>query len=439
MKILNLLILALVIFIWLASFLGFSWLETFIFGATLILLVQGGFASLGMLYSFLKPENLQRVLPPRVVFGKGWHKYSLIVPARNEEKVIADTILAMSKINYPKDLYEVLIVVRDNDPQTKETALKAIEKTNADNIKLVTIDGFPVNKAYSLNMGLHYSQADVVAVFDAEDQPHPDILNSVDEVFSKKKVDIVQAGVQLVNVGSKWFSVFNCLEYYFWFKSILPFFSRLGASPLGGNTVFLKKYVLEKLGGWDEECLTEDADIGVRAAEADFKTEMIYVEDMATLEESPSDEQSFIRQRSRWDEGYLQVLLKGNWLNLPTLKQQFLSFYILIQPLIHYFAFSAMAILPLASLFLKARLWLAVFSWLPFYFLMLQFGLYFLGLWDLKKNYNLAFSILIFPFLFLTFIPYQFLLAVSFIRALGRLILGKTNWEKTPHFNIHRV
>jgi len=34
--------------------------------------------------------------------------------------------------------------------------------------------------------------------------------------------------------------------------------------PLGGNTVFLRRDLLEQIGGWDQDCLTEDADVGIR-------------------------------------------------------------------------------------------------------------------------------------------------------------------------------
>ena len=78
MKLLNLFILIILGFLSLSSFLGLSLVESFILATTLLLLVQGGFASFAMLYSFLKPKNLHRVLPPRVVYGGGFNKYSLI-------------------------------------------------------------------------------------------------------------------------------------------------------------------------------------------------------------------------------------------------------------------------------------------------------------------------------------------------------------------------
>jgi len=395
-----------------------------------------------MLYSFFCLGNLKKVMPPDTLVGSDTNKFSLIVPLKNEAKVIGETLRAMTKIKYPKSLYEVLVVVRVDDILTIKAVERAIEKmslgVDLPDIKLIKIDGEPINKAYSLNQAFLHASGDIISVFDAEDSPSKHILKAVDQTFLQTKVDVVQAGVQLINVASRWFSALNCLEYYFWFKSILPLMASLGANPLGGNTVFFKKQVLNSIGGWDENCLTEDADIGIRAVAAGFKTKMIYLENLATLEETPQNEAAFIRQRSRWDQGYLQVLLKGDWLKLPSLKQQFLSFYLLCQFLIHQFVVLSMISLPLVSLVTKVPLWLALFSWLPAYFLALQIGLYFIGLADLKKHYHLKFKKSLYLYLILSYIPYQLMLSLASFRAVFRQLFGLLNWEKTHHFNLHR-
>jgi hypothetical protein len=46
-------------------------------------------------------------------------------------------------------------------------------------------------------------------------------------------VAVVQGGVQLMNYQSKWYSVLNVLEYFFWFKSRLHYHARLGMTPPG--------------------------------------------------------------------------------------------------------------------------------------------------------------------------------------------------------------
>ena len=62
-------------------------------------------------------------------------------------------------------------------------------------------------------------------------------------------VNVVQSGVQLMNYESNWYSTLNVLEYFFWFKSRLHYHARVGMTPLGGNTVFVRTDVLRAVGG----------------------------------------------------------------------------------------------------------------------------------------------------------------------------------------------
>ena len=54
------------------------------------------------------------------------------------------------------------------------------------------------------------------------------IFNVVNTTMLEKGASIVQAGVQLMNYGSSWYSVQNVLEYFFWFKSRLRFHAKVG-------------------------------------------------------------------------------------------------------------------------------------------------------------------------------------------------------------------
>ncbi|MFM9559349.1 glycosyltransferase, partial [Streptomyces caniscabiei] len=92
---------------------------------------------------------------------------------------------------------------------------------------------------------------EVVGVFDAEDVVHPELLSHVDFAFRRDDADVVQGGVQLINYQSSWYSLRNCLEYFFWFRSRLHLHARKGFIPLGGNTVFVRSALLRDTGGWD--------------------------------------------------------------------------------------------------------------------------------------------------------------------------------------------
>lgn len=439
MKIIGLLIMAVAGFFGLVAWLGLSAEAGFILGLTLLMSLQGFFASRAMLFSFMNEKSLAAVEPAEVGFSPSKLSFSLIVPARGEAAVIAETLRAFSKINYPSGLYEVLVLVRADDGSTIRAVKQAILQSARKNIKLVRFYDRPINKAHALNVALRFAKNQVVAVFDAEDEPAADILKTVAATFREKEVDVVQAGVQLVNVADRWFSAINCLEYYFWFKSVLPFFSTLGSTPLGGNTFFIKREYLDKVAGWDEHCLTEDIDLGLRLSLAGAKTQMIYGPRLATLEETPLTEAGFIRQRSRWDQGYLQVLFKGDWLKLAKLGQQWVVFYLLIQPLVRHILTLAMVFLPVLVTLMEVPLWLSLASWLPAYFLWLQIGLYVLGMIQLRRYYQLVFSPLLYLFIIMVYLPYQLLLLVASGRALLRLAWGEMAWEKTDHYNRHRL
>src|SRR5260370_11094368 len=105
----------------------------------------------------------------------------------------------------------------------------------------------------------------------------------------------------------------------------MHFFARIGMIPLGGNTVFVRRDLLEHLGGWDERCLTEDADLGMRLSLAHARVRILYDVEHVTREQAPHNIEQFVRQRTRWNQGFIQILVKREWLTLPQLAQRLLA------------------------------------------------------------------------------------------------------------------
>lgn len=429
-----------VYFYWLlVKALHLTWSEAFVLTTTLLLFLQGIFFSIAMLHAWKDPKTPRKITPPSRVSVYPKRKFTLLLPVRHEEEVIKQTLHSMAKISYPKKLFEVLTIARADDLGTIEKVKEALTEIQNENFKLIIFDGLPINKAKGLNIGLKKARGELIAVFDAEDEPNPNLLRVIDTFLDyNPETDVVQGGVQLINVSSAWFSSLACLEYYFWFKSVLPLFSFLGSTPLGGNTVFFKKEVLKRIGGWDQQCLTEDAEIGLRVAAAGYKISMIYNESLATLEETPPDTMSFVKQRTRWIQGYLQTISRGYWARQKGIQRKALSLWLLVQPIIHQFLTALFVIGPLMAFFIKVPLVLSLLSFLPLYFLLLQWGAMIIGLQHLKKSYQLKFSIFLYPKLILFYFPYQLIIGYSFLRAVKRLINKNLTWEKTSHYNTHR-
>ncbi len=401
-----------------------------------VLTVQGIYNLFLLLYAWENPERIEQNKSPRI-FGRPHLTFTAIIPARHEESVIADTIRAVSRIDYPVDMTEILVVLREDDIETIKTAQEAISMLGRRHARLVVFNGFPINKPHGLNVALQYAQNDVVTVFDAEDEPHKNIYNIVNTVMVRDNTDVVQSGVQLINFHSNWYSSFNVMEYFFWFKSCLQFFAAQNVIPLGGNTVFFRRAWLNMVNGWDETCLTEDADIGLKLSMKGAKIRVVYDAEHAT-QETPPTIQGFIKQRTRWNQGFMQIIKKGEWKKLPTLRQKILALYVLGWPIIQAFLFLALPVSFITSLFVKLPVWVSLFSMLPLYLLVLQMAVAIVGLKEFTKEYNLHM-----PFYFpiklaFSFIPYQLLLGYSSLRAVLHYIQSKTAWEKTAHVNAHR-
>jgi cellulose synthase/poly-beta-1,6-N-acetylglucosamine synthase-like glycosyltransferase len=288
-------------------------------------------------------------------------------------------------------------------------------------------------------VGLGEATGNVVTIFDAEDEPHPNILQMVNTIMTREEAPVVQSGVQLMNYSDRWFSALNVLEYFFWFKSRMHYHSAIKMVPLGGNTVFVERDLLRKMGGWDQTCLTEDADIGIRLSTQNVPIRVVYDDEYVTREETPPTVGQFIKQRTRWNQGFLQVLGKGDWAKLPGLRQRLLALYTLASPLIQ----AVLTIYPLISLwmlfFVKLPTVLALLTMLPLYMLVIQLVISLVGLYEFTAAHGLKPSWLSPIWLLVAFLPYQALLGYAALRAVWRQLRGMNSWEKTAHIGAHRT
>ncbi len=364
--------------------------------------------------------------------------FTILLPAKNEEDVYRETIQKIYNLNYPKELVQIMAICREDDPGTIAEAQAKIDELGDPNVQLVIYNDYPVNKPHGMNLALQVARGDVVTIFDAEDEPHPDILNIVNTTLLNEDVDVVQSGVQLMNHNTKWFCFFNVLEYFFWFKSSMHFFARVGMTPLGGNTIFVRRELMEQLGGWDETCLTEDADLGIRLNISHARVRIIYDDEFVTREETPPTVPQFIKQRTRWNQGFLQILFKGEWLKLERLSQRLLAFYVLTLPELQAFFALMVPVSLVMFFFVKLSLWITMLTFLPFYCFVLTVFIDLAGLHEFLKAYERQWSWREALIMIVAFFPYQWLLSVAALRAVFRFAGGRSNWEKTAHIGQHR-
>ncbi|MFI6931115.1 glycosyltransferase [Streptomyces sp. NPDC050287] len=408
---------------------------------SVLLTVQSAHVLYLMLYTWDQPDAEGRTRGPEEFLAPRL-SFSVLLPARHEEDVIQTTIDRVVRADYPADLLEVFVICSADDTGTIAKAEEKIEELDREgmrNVEVVVFDDKPVNKPHGLNAALPETSHDVVTIFDAEDDIHPAIFGLVNTVMIEDEVEVVQAGVQLMNYQSTWYSALNVLEYFFWFKSRLHYHARWGSIPLGGNTVFFERELLVRLGGWDDHNLTEDADLGLRVSAAGKRVRVIYDDRYVTKEETPPTLGHFIRQRTRWSQGFMQTLSKGTWKQMPTRKQRWLAFYVLAFPhgqaLLGFYLLFSLGMM----FFLRVPVLVALVSWLPVLMLMAHFVTQAVGLYEFTDAHGLEASPKAVLKMAVAWYPYQLVLAYAAVRAMRRQLTGQHNWEKTQHVGAHRT
>ncbi|WP_290749855.1 glycosyltransferase family 2 protein [Amaricoccus sp.] len=240
---------------------------------------------------------------PRLADHRKRPPVSLLVPLKGEAAVASQLVAALGRMEYPAALLDVKLVLEAGDVDTRAALLAAgLPPT----VEIVTVPrGTIQTKPRAMNYALPFCRGEIVGVYDAEDLPHSGQILAVVDHFanSPPEVACVQGYLDFYNAEAGWMARLFTVEYAVWFRLLLQGVARLGLPiPLGGTTVFFRRAALEHAGCWDAHNVTEDADLGMRLARLNYRTEMI----PTTTEEEAncSGMRKWIGQRSRWLKGY---------------------------------------------------------------------------------------------------------------------------------------
>jgi cellulose synthase/poly-beta-1,6-N-acetylglucosamine synthase-like glycosyltransferase len=265
-------------------------------------------------------------------------------------------------------------------------------------------------------------------------------------MFRETGADVVQGGVQLMNLGTRprdWYKVHNVLEYFSWFSSRMFYQIACGFVPLGGNTVFIRRDMLAMAGGWPLN-LTEDCALGVLlCTRYGAKVVAAYDPELATREEVPAtifnkEKGSLLWQRERWNRGFLSILLQGLWLELPTFRQRLLAAYILATPFLQAASGLLVPVALATILLLKVPVFLAMLMFVPFIPITITVTTQVLALREFSLAYRQRARLRHYVFLLLGAPLYQFVLMGAALLAVYNYARGNVEWYKTGRANAHR-
>ncbi|MBN1244911.1 glycosyltransferase family 2 protein [Candidatus Bathyarchaeota archaeon] len=234
---------------------------------------------------------------------------SILIPARDEEKVIGRLLQRMTKLTYPHNKLQVLTIDDASSDSTRQIAEEYSKRHPFIEVLHRDKKTGGKGKASAMNSGLARSTGEIVLCFDADYYPQRDIVEKLVKEFNDPVVGAVQGRPVVLNEAKNVVTRLVTLERIGGYRIDQEARDNLGLIPQFGGTVGgFRRSILEKLGGFDESMLTEDTDLTFQVYLAGFKVR--YVGDAECYEEAVDNWKAYWRQRHRWARGHMQVCFK---------------------------------------------------------------------------------------------------------------------------------
>lgn len=230
-------------------------------------------------------------------------KYAILIPARNESRVIENLLKSIQIQN--KDMSNVYVIVEDEKDKTCDITKKY--KAN------IYIREKPIRsrKGYALDECIkeilkdkHY---DLYFIFDADNILEKDFIEKMLNSWYKG-YDI---GIGYRNILNPNNVVSGCSGLMF--SLINNLINRLMIKNnrsviLSGTGFYISGEIIENLGGFPFNTLTEDYEISLYASAN--KISSTYNDDAIYYDEQPVDIKTSVKQRTRWVKGFFEARSK---------------------------------------------------------------------------------------------------------------------------------
>lgn len=273
--------------------------------------------------------------------GRDIPKIAVLVPARNEGRVIENTIRSLTELDYPKDSYKIYVVVDERELSddvehftkdvARDTILDLQKKFSVGFVNCVEVPEWYSGKlgdftrSYShstkgraLNYCLEYmrytgdaEEIEMIGILDADGRLDVNALKEIAALRMTKGSKILQGvvlgvsnikNINIVGLGA----LIEGAVHHLTFMTHRLTSTKKKLLFLAGTNYFFERELLEEVGGWDAGSLVEDAELGLRTYILSGHTAEWY--SCPEIEQSPSNLPTYFKQRERWARGHFQLI-----------------------------------------------------------------------------------------------------------------------------------
>ena len=249
-----------------------------------------------------------------------WPSVTVLVAAHNEETVIEHSLDALIEVHYPRDKLKIVVVNDRSQDRTSEIVEQYVEKYPGLIFHFQRVQGRP-GKAAALKDVSKLLTTDIAIVFDADYTPGRGLIKQLVAPFFDPEVGLVMGRVVPMNTGKNLLTRLLDMERSGGYQVDQQARMNMGLVPQYGGTVGgVRRAVLDDVGGWRDDTLSEDTDITYRALLKGWKT--VYQNRSECYEEVPENWPVRIRQIIRWAKGHNQSMFRyaGSVIDNDTLR-----------------------------------------------------------------------------------------------------------------------
>ena len=250
-------------------------------------------------------------------------KVTIVVPAHNEDVVIAQTTKAILDMNYPHDRVELLLFADNCSDNTYAECLsvQAMPEYAGRNLTIIDRTGTG-GKAGVLNDALEMATGEYICVYDADAMPEKNALYFlVKEVMKDPERHVASFGRNKTRNANQNFLT-RCINQEIVVTQRVHHVGmwhlfKIGRIP--GTNFLIQTDFVKSIGGWKNGALTEDTDISFKIMQSGKLIALAY--NSEAFQQEPETLKSYYMQRKRWAKGNYEVVLsnfkhlfsRGNW------------------------------------------------------------------------------------------------------------------------------
>ncbi|OUL36523.1 glycosyl transferase [Nostoc sp. T09] len=229
---------------------------------------------------------------------------SILVPAKNESAVLADLVHSLFHLNYPSDRLDIWLVDDGSTDETPQILSKLQTQFPALQVYQRESRG---GKSGALNAVFPFTQGEIILVCDADALLPANFLRQTVPLFQKQAIGAVQVRKAIANADTNFLT--RCQQMEMICDSFLQTHRIAvgGMTELRGNGMLIRRELLEKCQGWNEDTVTDDLDLCFKLYL--IGTEIEFVTVPSIQEEGVTTWRQLWHQHCRWAEGGYQRYL----------------------------------------------------------------------------------------------------------------------------------